>query len=263
MKRKKIFTFIILFIALLSFIMLESFADLGVTKTTLSYTKPIGAVFTDFGSGISSFFKNIFRVGSLQKDNGNLQEKLDKALTEIGRLDALQKENNQLKRDLNFKSTSDFDMIGARIVYFDPSNIKDTVTIGAGKNDGLKDGDIVIANGFLVGRIRSVDRATSKVILITDPESIIAATVAGKNISGTIKGKIGNGLFMDQVPQNEKVVKGDLVSTSGLGGIFPKGLLIGEIENVQQITGSIFQAIDVQPFVKIDSLDNVMIIKRN
>ncbi|MEI7690438.1 MAG: rod shape-determining protein MreC [bacterium] len=263
MKRRKKFTFIILLIALTSFVVLDNFADLGIAKTTLSYTRPVGAVFTDFGSGISGFFKNIFNVGNLQKDNSELQLKLDKSLAEIGRLDALQKENSQLKKDLSFKNTNDFDMIGARVVYFDPSNIKDTVTIGAGKNEGLKDGDIVIANGFLVGRIRDISKTTSKVMIITDPESVIAATVVGKNISGTVKGKIGNGLFMDQVPQNEKVAKGDIIATSGLGGTFPKGLLIGEIENVQQISGSIFQAIDIQPFVKINNLDNVMIIKRN
>ena len=263
MKRKKILTFVILLIALVSFVVLDSFAGLGITKAALSYTRPIGAVFTDLGSGISGFVKNIYNVGSLQKDNTELQLKLDKSLAEIGRLDALQKENSQLKKDLNFKNTTGFDMISARVVFFDPSNIKDTVTIGAGKKEGLKDGDILIANGFLAGRVSDVNKTTSKVMLITDPESIIAATVVDKNISGSIKGKIGNGLLMDQVPQSEKVAKGDIISTSGLGGIFPKGLLIGEIENVQQISGSIFQAIDIQPFVKINNLDNVMIIKRN
>lgn len=263
MKRKKLLTFIIIVVFLISFVALDSFAKLGVSRATLAYTAPIGSVFTNFGSGFSNFFGNIFKVGGLQKNNSDLQKKLDKSLAEISRLDAIKKENEQLKKDLNFKNTNEFDMIGTSVVFFDPSNIKDTITIGTGKQDDIKNGDIVMANGFLVGRVKDAGPTTSRVLLITDPQSIIAATIVGKNITGTVRGKIGNGLFMDQVPQNETVEKGDLVSTSGLGGVFPKGLLIGEVESVQQISGSIFQAINVQPLAKTSSLDNLMIIKRN
>jgi len=250
-------------VILLAFVTIDNVGRFGITRSVLSYTKPVGTVFTDLGSGVSGFFRNIINVGSLQKDNKSLQNKLDVALNEVSKLDSLQKENNQLRNDLNFKKASQYNLIGTKVVYFDPSNITSSVVIGVGTDDGVKLGDIVVASGYLVGRVNVVETKTAKVILITDPESTIAATVVNKNISGTTKGKIGNGLSMDQVPQNEKVIKGDIVSTSGLGGTFPKGLLIGEVENVQQISGSIFQAIDIQPFLDFNTLDNVMVIKRS
>ena len=130
-----------------------------------------------------------------------------------------------------------------------------------GKKDGIQVGAVVIAQGFLVGKIKSTTEHTSRIILITDPESATPAMIAVKNITGIVKGKIGGGLTLDQVPQNDKVNVGDLIATSGLGGEVPKGILMGKAEVIQQISGSIFQAIEVQPMVDLNKLERVMIIK--
>ncbi len=261
MKRKTITTFLILCVIVIGIFGVDKFANLGITTKTVSYISPIGIVFSDIGSGITSFFGNITKVGTLQKENKDLNDRLSASLIEISRLSAGQKENESLKNDLNFKKSHNFDLLGASVIYFDPNNIRETITIDVGGKDGIKAGDVVLSQGFLVGKIKSITDHTAKVILITDPESATPAMIVDKNVSGIVKGKIGSGLTFDQVPQNDKVNTGDLISTSGLGGEYPKGLLMGKTESVQRVSGSIFQAIEVHPMIDLNKLERVMVIK--
>ncbi len=261
MKRKRITTFIAIAVGLFIFLGLNSYFKLGLIETTVSYTKPVGTVISGVGESISGFFGNITKIGSLPKENKELQAKLDQAIAEIARLSSAQKENEELREDLNFKRTNKFALVGANVIFFDPNNAREAITLDVGEVDGLKKGDVVLARGFLVGKIQETTAHSSKVILITDPDSAIPATLADSPITGIAKGKIGSGLILDQVPQSEKVNMGDIVMTSGLGGEFPKGLVVGKVDSVQQISGSIFQAIEIRPMVDLSKLDKVMVIK--
>jgi rod shape-determining protein MreC len=261
MKRKSIKTLFLLCVLVLSIFAIDKIFNLDFTTKAVTYISPVGVVFSDVGSDVTSFFGNITKIGSLQKENKNLDDRLNNALAEISRLSASQKENESLKNDLNFMKSHDFTLLGARIIFFDPSNIRETVTIDVGKIEGTEVGNPVLSQGFLIGKIKSTTDHTARVVLITDPESATPAMIVNKNITGIIRGKIGNGLTLDQVPQSDKVGKDDLISTSGLGGEFPKGLLIGKIENVQRVSGSIFQAIEVNTMIDLNKLERVMIIK--
>ena len=98
-------------------------------------------------------------------------------------------------------------------------------------------------------------------LLITDSTSSIPATLQSKEITGIARGKIGNGITMEQVPQSDNVVKGDTVITSGLGGDFPKGLIIGKVDEVQKVSGSIFQNVVLRPAVELTRIERVMIVR--
>lgn len=262
MKRKTITNFIIICMFIFAFLSIDGFLfKFNIVNSTVSYISPVGVVFSRIGTNVSGFVGNISKVGNLTKENEELQDRLDKALVEVSRLSVAQKENNELKADLNFKKTHDFDLVGANVVFFDPNNIRETITIDIGTVDGLQNGDAVLARGYLVGKVKNAVKHTSKVLLITDPESAIPAVIDGNGTTGIAKGKIGNGLILDQVPQSEKVKSGDIVTTSGLGGQLPKGLIIGRVETVKQISGSIFQEIILRPMVDLNLLDKVMVIK--
>jgi rod shape-determining protein MreC len=261
MKRKNILTFFVISLIVLGIVSADRFLGFKIGQATASYTRPVAVVFSSLGSNVSGFFRNIVKVGDLQSENRDLQDKLDKALIETSRLSAAQQENDDLKANLNFKKSNRFDLIGANVIFFDPNNIRETITLDVGKNDGINKGNVVLSRGFLVGKVKEVTARTAKILLITDPESAIPAMVVNTNSSGIVNGKIGNNLVLDQIPQSEKVRIGDLVSTSGLGNQFPKGLLIGKIESIQQISGSIFQSIEVRPMVDLNILSKVMVIK--
>lgn len=261
MKQKRGLIVFFLITSLVALFVFDNFFNLALGNRIGTVLRPIGIVFEDIGSNISGFFRGFVNIGNLQKENTELKDKLNQALVEVAKLSDAQKENLALKRDLGFKNDNGFELVAAKVVFFDPSNIRDTITINVGSRDGIKNNNVVISEGFLVGRVIDVKETSAKIKLISDPDSAVPSTVISSNITGITKGKIGNGLELEQVPQSEKVNQADKVVTSGLGGEYPKGLIIGKIEEVQKISGSIFQQIIVKPIIDLTKLERVMVIK--
>jgi rod shape-determining protein MreC len=262
MKRKNLFAIALIIVFAFGAIFADSYFKTGMTRTAGSYLAPVGVVVTNFGSGFSDFFKNIGNISNLQKENSRLKSDLNKSLVEIARLSEAQKENDSLKNDLKFKKENKFDLVPAYVIFFDPSNIRDTITIDIGTDDGVKEGDVAVSEGFLIGRLTGLTKNTAKIILISDPDSAVPVNLVNSSVTGIVKGKIGSGLVLDQVPQSDEVGRGDLLATSGLGGQYPKGLLVGKIEEIQQISGSIFQAIEVRAMLDLGALQRVMVIRK-
>lgn len=224
------------------------------------FLSPVGIVLSSTGQKIGSFLGNITRIGTLQKENRVLNERLDGALTEIARLSEAKKENDSLRADLGFKQSSALNLVPAEVAYFDPS-LRDGITVRVSNTDGIKLGNVVLSEGYLIGRVSSIDGNNVRVLLITDSTSSIPATLLGKDITGITRGKIGSGLTLEQVPQNDNVVRGDTVITSGLGGDLPKGLIVGKVDDVQKISGSIFQSIVLRPALDLTRIERVMIAR--
>lgn len=262
MKRKSFTNFLIIFAILISIYLADSLLKFHLAAKIGYVLRPVATVVADIGGSISGFFTNFGKIGSLQNENKDLREKVNKLLAENAKLAEDEKENLALKRDLGFKESQNFDLVAAEVVSFDPSNIRNTITINVGTANNLKNGDIVISEGFLVGTVINIEKNTAKIRLVNDSDSAIPANISGNTISGIVKGSIGGGLTLDQVPQSEKVNMGDIVVTSGLGGDFPKGLIIGKVEEIQKISGSIFQLVNLRPMVEITKLERVMVIKR-
>lgn len=233
---------------------------LGVGKKAFNLLAPVGVVFSTTGERVSSFFGSITRINSLQRENKLLTDKLNSALTEIASLSEAKKENDSLRRELGFKVSSQLNLVPAAIAYFDPS-LRDGITVRVDSSEGIKVGNVVLSEGFMIGRVSEISGTTLHVLLITDSQSTIPATVQNKDITGIASGKIGNGLSLEQVPQSDVVVGGELVITSGLGGDIPKGLILGKVDVVQKVAGSIFQQISLQPMVEFVTLERVMIVR--
>jgi len=175
-------------------------------------------------------------------------------------LSEAKKENDSLRLDLGFKQSSPLDLVAAEVAFFDPS-LKDGITVRVESPAGIKVGAVVLSQGYLVGRVAEINGNNIKVLLTTDSMSSLPATLQGKDITGIARGKIGNGLTMEQVPQSDNVAKGDTVVTSGLGGDLPKGLILGKVESVQKVSGSIFQSVILRPAVEFTRIQRVMIAR--
>ncbi len=257
---KKLLSVIITVIFLIILIIADSSFELGIGKKASNILAPIGVVFSTTGERVSSFIEGITHIGSLQKENKELNNKLNSAIAEIASLSAAKMENDSLRRDLGFKLSSQLDLVPANIAFFDPS-LRDGITVKVDDTSGIKQGNVVLSEGFLIGRVLSTDGNNVHVQLITDSMSTIPANIQGRDITGIATGKIGNGLSMEQVPQSDSVASGELVVTSGLGGDVPKGLVLGKVDVVQKVAGSIFQQISLQPMVEFISLERVMIAR--
>ncbi len=147
------------------------------------------------------------------------------------RIKDLEKENNEIRKQLNFFHRRNFTAVGADIVGQSSNSAEKMVIIDAGSSAGIKLGQPVVArDGILVGTIAKVERDIAMVRLINDNQSKIAATILNKDGSlGVVEGGYGLSVRMNFIPRNETVLIGDKIITSGLEQAIPRGLLIGEV----------------------------------
>ena len=148
----------------------------------------------------------------------------------------------------------------AQIFAWDPSSWFKTVLVDKGENDGVaKDMAVVAADG-VVGRVIEVSKNTAKVLLITDPNSAVDVIVQRSRSQGIMEGKVEEACILKYVQKSDDVQVGDTVITSGLGGIFPKGLVTGLVTRVERKRPGIFQYIEVTPTVDFSRLEEVLIL---
>jgi rod shape-determining protein MreC len=118
----------------------------------------------------------------------------------------------------------------------------------------------VSGGAVLVGRIAQVGPRTAKVELLTDPDSSVAALLQTSRVTGLVVGQPDGTLRMEYIPQEENIDVGDIVLTSGLGGVMPKGLVIGQVTEVQKLDYALFQTAIVRPAIDFSRLELLLVI---
>ena len=227
---------------------------------TMTIMAPAQKVVFKAGSSVYDFFSTIGKISDLAKENESLKEENDKLLEEKTALLEVEKENEILRQELNFQKKTSFKLVPGQVIAKDPTNIQNSFTIDVGKKAGIKEGMPVVSSGMLVGKISEVHYSTSKVMLITNPNNVVNAMLQKTRAYGLIKGELGYGLVMESIPQETKINISDMVITSGLGGNYPKGLIIGEVEEIVSKQGEIFQLATLKPILDFSSLEIVFVI---
>lgn len=193
------------------------------------------------------------QVELLDAENRRLRAEL------IGR-EELRLENERLKGLLAFSEQLAAPAVAARVIGIDASNWFQTVTIDKGSNDGIAEGAVVVNEQGVVGRIVRTGARSSRALLITDASSAVATMVERTRSRGICRGT-GAGLILDYVALPEDVVEGDVIITSGLGGVFPKGLPVGVVASVVRGGFSMFQTIQVAPAVDFTRIEEVLVLR--
>ncbi len=211
------------------------------------------------GDIISNFSGTIFEIQNLKKENEKLSLKNQELLSENSQLKELKNENDILREALNLNLQKDFGLEIAEVISRDA--FQDFILINMGEKSGLKKGMPVLAQGkVILGKISEVYDNFSKVMLISDKSSSFDAKIQDSDIYGVVKGEGNYLVIFDLIPQDKEIKQGDLVITSSLGGIFPKGLLVGEIKEVKKSDVTPYQKADLQPFFYPSNLETVFII---
>jgi len=212
--------------------------------------------------GSKNFYERWLKKRDLLKENEQLKNQLIKLAIDDSRLKALQEENELLKKELNFVEESKLKFVSAKIISGVSDPFSRSVIINRGKRDGLEKGLAVVASeGILVGKISEVYDDFSKVILLNDNSSKVAATIQNLDHTvGLVEGQYGLSFSMTNIPQNQEVKEGDKVVTSGLEGKIPKNLLIAEVESVKSTENEIFKTAILKPIISLDNLSYVEII---
>lgn len=214
--------------------------------------------------GVASAFQYVGNARQIKQENERLQERVRELTWENNRLREYVYENKRLLKLLDFKekNASRFTLLGARVIARVPNNQYGILTVDRGSADGVRKDQVVVSDAGLVGRIIAVGPHTSDVLLILDRDGAAGAMVQESRTPGVVEGgKDESGLLrMVDLPYDARLKKGDVVVTSGLGGIFPRGIPIGEIVRFENQGSALDKYALVRPYVDFNRLEEVLII---
>lgn len=197
---------------------------------------------------------------NLEKENAQLQEKVGDLEGQLAELKEAKLENDALRNQLGFAQSGDYQLAQARIISQDPTNYQQVLTTDRGSSSGIKHGMVAVTGGLLVGRVIDTTPSTAKVQLITDFSSAVPVLDQETRATGLISGTRGFGLKLEMVPQTDQLKEGDTLITSGFGGEYPKGLVVGRVGKVTKRDSDVFQSAEVRPSADFRKLESLFII---
>ena len=206
-----------------------------------------------------NFFVN---MDELKQENENLKNKnieLEKSLRE---LEIIKAENDTLKEYVNLKNKySQYTTKPAYVIQKDFDNFSKLIEINLGKKDGIDVNMTVISEKGLVGHIISVTDNTAKVQTIIDTSNAVSASIKSTRDSILLKGSLDEtGLKAIQIPTDASIIEGDLVETSGIGGIYTKGIYIGKVKRVENTKNITDRYAFIESAVDFSKLETVLVI---
>lgn len=211
-------------------------------------------------SGNTSFFVSI---DTLKQENKELQEKNNEYEQKLRELETIKAENETLKQYLNLtKRYTDYKTVPANVINRDISNYSKTIVINVGLKDGIKENMTVIAAEGLVGYVIAVTEDTAKVQTIIDSSSSTSCLLSTSRDSIVCKGVLNDkkNIKAMYIATDATVAQGDTIETSGLGGIYPKGIYVGTISKIENSTDLSNRYALVELGVNFDKLETVLVV---
>jgi rod shape-determining protein MreC len=231
-------------------VLLGALARMGVLRdVTAAILSPPQSLFRFLISGA--------RMGS---ENARLRDAAARLALENFALREAELENVRLRTLLDFKAASWFQLEPAAVLARDAGRFGRALKISKGRGAGLGVNMPVVNHEGLVGKVIEVDAGSSFVQILRDPDCRVSALVQRSRVAGILAWDPREGVRLLDVPHHADVEVGDLIVTSGLGEIFPKGILVGRVESVTFEEAHLFRRIEVEPFVDFSHLEEVFVI---
>ena len=228
-------------------------------RSVLQLTLPLHRVLATLTGGVSGWWEDYVWLVGTRQENQRLLAENRRLHGELDRLQEARLANERLRRLLEFKETLVQKTLPAQVISEDASSWFRTVGIDKGSADGLREGlPVVVAEGA-VGRIIRVTPHQARVLLITDASSAVAALVEKSRTRGVCRGQ-GDQLVLDFALSGADIAVGDRIVTSGTGGVFPKGLVLGRVAAVTHVEYGLFQGVSVAPAVDFSRLEEVLVL---
>ncbi|MBI5207173.1 MAG: rod shape-determining protein MreC [Candidatus Firestonebacteria bacterium] len=222
-----------------------------IQKTTMSVSK-----------GINEVYRNIMELGTLRNENRKMIELLNNYKQQESIYQEVIIENQRLRKILNFKKHHSYNLISAEVIGKDPTNWFKTIIINRGTKYGIKKNMAVITPDGLVGKIVEGTKWTARVQLILDMNSSLGVIIQRTRTVGILRGLSQKICQLDYISRTKDVKIGDMVITSGLGGIFPKGIPIGKVSKIEKDNYGLFQKVEINPNVNFYNIEEVLILEK-
>ncbi|MGZ8528249.1 MAG: rod shape-determining protein MreC [Candidatus Limnocylindrales bacterium] len=229
--------------------------------------RPIQSGLDSIARGVSGLAETVTEIDTLHRTNEQLARENARLAAENARTKELERQNEILTGLLEVKGSLGFDTVTGSIVARESSQFRRVVTIDAGTDRNVREGDVVVgAGGALVGRVTGVTGNSATILLVNDTTSTVIGQLGTNQATGSVIGQLGGVLIMENIDSTERIQIGDTVTTAGIdlgGGVrspFPKGLLIGSVVDVARDANAVTQTAFIQPAADLERLEYALVI---
>lgn len=255
-------------VSLVSYSLFNSTSNL-VTTSVNETSSWAGRIFSEPVNMVVRFVNSVDNLVNTFEENQYLKQRIDQVNEMQVRIADLEVENEKMRQELNLTETlSEFEPLSATVISRSPDQWMETLVINVGSNDGVRKDLAVMSGNGLIGRVIEVTPNSSKVLLLTSEQSnegVVSARVqteSGASANGIVSSydaKTKN-YIMTQVDPDAEIKAGDMVITSGLGGVTPSTLLIGEVASAQMDDYGLFQTVNILPAGEMTDIRFVTVI---
>ncbi|HTR60776.1 MAG TPA: rod shape-determining protein MreC [Candidatus Binataceae bacterium] len=228
----------------------------------LEVLRPVQAGTANFGAGIRSIYHDYLNLVHVRQENERLTAELARVKADQARMVELEEENRHLAELLELRDALGVDAIAANVIGSDATGLSHTIVLGQGSSSGLKPGMAVLSNEGVVGRVIETSPHASRVLLIDDHNSALDGIDQRSRARGIVAGVVDDGVIMKYVDRGEDIKADDTVVTSGLDGIFPRGLLVGSVAGVHREGPGLFLTVQLTPAVHFHELEQVLVVRQ-
>jgi rod shape-determining protein MreC len=237
----------------------ESHAGL-IRKIVLEVAAPIQNVMNASVKSIGDAWSRYIVLVGLEEENKNLKKKINDLKSQLALYHEGYLEAQRLRNLLALRDDHNHNFIAARIIGREQIALSKTILIDKGTAHGLDASMPVLAGPGLIGRVIDVSWHAAKVLLLIDESSNIDAIVQRNRTQGIIRGAGSHGYVLKYISKTQDVKEGDVIVSSGIGGVFPKGLMIGAVNHVDRLEAGLFLKIYVTPSIDFSKLEEVLVL---
>jgi len=250
-------------LASLVFVLRGDAARNSAARLVGSVTAPVQKLISMAGNGIGSVIDHYVLIVESEEEVDRLNEEIAKLKREILVINEAALENKRLKSLLDFSESLDFEkVVAGKVIGHSASPWARTILLNKGEADGISKDSAVMTPGGVVGRIYETSPNASRALLITDVNSAVDALVQNTRAQVLVEGTLEATCRVLYLARGEEIKTGDKIITSGLGTVFPKGLLLGVVSEIETAPGEVFQRVKLTPSADLLRLEEVLVIPK-
>lgn len=229
---------------------------------------PFQRVVSWVGSQVNYVTSNIWEIATEHQQNKMLRNEVEQLRAQNLQASEYAAENERLRALLGYKQTAtQFDLVAAQVIGRESATWSSMIVISRGTSDGVAENMAVVTEKGLVGHVTEAGLNSSKVQLIMDPRSSVGTLVQRpqSRVTGIVEGDMGNPTMprMVNIPKNADVVEGDVIVTSGFGGVYPKGIVVGIVSSLGNDPGGLLKYGVIETAVDFQKLEDVAVIVKS
>lgn len=229
-------------------------------KWSMNLLIPLQSGVSETAKSVSEAWQSIFEFGKLKSENRDLKQQLAFLRQQLVKMNELEMENKRLREQLNSPIRQNFETISASVISRSINSWQATIVVNRGAGDGVVKNMPVVTIDGLIGQVIATSKNASLVQLLIDQKSAVGVRLQASRATAIIEGQGGRELRINYLPRETKVTKGEVVLTSGFGGVYPAGIVVGTVSEASKGTYGLYRDVWVSPAADLSSLEEVMII---